>query len=83
MTITVTGHTGAVTGTTVTVVGTITYCSKTYRQCGGTAWMGGGTCSSCGAYVGTGGVCGALLEIPVVPERKHAECPCCECDPSI
>ena len=66
---------------TITIVPTtnittaVTYC-KTYRQCGGTAWNG--RCSSCGAEVGTGGVCIALVDI-TVPEKKHAECPCCEC----
>ncbi len=83
MTITVSGHTGPATGTTITEVPTtFTYCAKTYRQCQGTAWPGGGNCSSCGAYMGTGGVCLALIELTVT-EKKHAECPCCECDPNI
>lgn len=63
--------------TTITTV--VTYC-KTYRQCGGTAWNG--RCSSCGSGVGTGGVCIALVEITLPQQKKHAECPCCECDPN-
>jgi hypothetical protein len=79
-TITVTGHTGSVTGTTVTIVPTVTYLSKSYRQCGGSAWSGGGNCSSCGAYMGTGGVCLGMVEIVAVPEKLHPDCPCCECE---
>ena len=75
---TITTHKGAVTGSVTVVPTTITYCLKNYRQCQGTA-QGGGQCSSCGAYMGTGGVCLALVEIPV-QQRKHAECPCCECE---
>lgn len=63
----------------ITVVPTtITYCTKTYRQCAGTAWPGSGQCSSCGAQIGTGGNCLALIEV-TPEERVHAECPCCEC----
>jgi len=52
--------------TTYIPTSTIVYTSKTYRQCLGTAWHGSGQCSSCGAEIGTGGNCLALLEI--VPE---------------
>jgi hypothetical protein len=58
--------------TTITVVPTtITWCSKTYRQCGGTAWSGSGRCSSCGAEIGTGGNCFALVEIVPEPVCTH------------
>jgi len=51
---------------------TIVYTSKTYRQCGGTPWDGSGRCSSCGAEVGTGGTCLALVEIaPILEEDIH------------
>ena len=46
---------------------TIVYTSKVYRQCMGTAWSGSGQCSSCGAEIGTGGNCLAMIEI--VPEK--------------
>ncbi len=76
---TITNFKGDEITTSITVVPTtITYCSKTYRQCQGTAWDGSGQCSSCGAYMGTGGVCLALVEL-TIQQKKHAECPCCEC----
>ena len=76
MTTTITKIKGDITGTSITT--TITCGSKTYRQCQGTAWPGSGNCSSCGSYMGTGGVCLALVEL-TVQQKKHAECPCCEC----
>jgi hypothetical protein len=57
---------------TYTIVPTsITWCSKTYRQCGSTSWHGSGQCSSCGAYVGTGGTCFSLVEIVPAPPCNH------------
>ena len=52
---------------------TIVYTSKTYRQCGGTPWDGSGQCSSCGADVGTGGNCFALVEVIPVAEETSGE----------
>lgn len=69
MTITIT----TTTGPAVTTITT----APVYRQCGGTGWNG--TCSSCGSYMTTSGVCLALVEIITTPQKKHAECPCCEC----
>ncbi len=79
MTKTITNHVGPVTTSVVTITSTIvptaiTWCSKTYRQCQGSAWPASAQCSSCGAYVGTGGTCLALVEIVPQPACTH------ECD---
>jgi len=48
-----------------------------YNQCLGTAWPGSGQCSTCGAEIGTGGNCLAMIEIPsdisrnVITEMYH------------
>lgn len=77
MTITTTKIKGDVTGTNITIVPTTTIVTTTtsYRQCQGTAWPSG-KCSSCGAYMGTGGVCLALIKVVLKPPCNH------ECDDS-